>query len=48
MFSTETNITYHGFCDASKSAYAAVVYCRKTSKDGFISTNITKCDMLVG
>ncbi|XP_046811150.1 uncharacterized protein LOC111689777 [Lucilia cuprina] len=40
IFSSETNVTYHGFCDASSAAYAAVVYCCKTSADGEISSNI--------
>lgn len=40
IFSTETNVTYHGFCDASSAAYAAVVYCCKTSADGVVSSNI--------
>ncbi|KAI8119872.1 hypothetical protein CVS40_8789 [Lucilia cuprina] len=40
IFSTESIVTYHGFCDASKAAYAAVVYCRKTSADGITCTNI--------
>lgn len=40
LFSTETSVTNHGFCDASSKDYAAVVYCRKVSDDGTVSTNI--------
>lgn len=40
IFSTEKVVTFHGFCDASSSAYAAVKYSRKTSADGEVSTNI--------
>lgn len=40
IFSTQTKVTYYGFCDASSVAYAAVVYCCKTSVDGEVSTNI--------
>lgn len=40
IFSTEKVVTFHGFCDASSSAYAAVIYSRKTSADGEVSTNI--------
>ena len=40
IFSTETEITYHGFCDASSAAYAAVVYCCKMSSSGEMSLNI--------
>lgn len=40
IFSTESEVTYHGFCDASSSAYAAVIYCRKISSEGLVTSNI--------
>ncbi|XP_075162693.1 uncharacterized protein LOC142235322 [Haematobia irritans] len=40
IFTTEKDVAYHGFCDASNDAYAAVIYCLKKSNSGKVSSNI--------
>jgi len=40
VFTTENDVTYHGFCDASSAAYGAVIYCRVKSSSGLVTTNI--------
>lgn len=34
------NVEIHGFCDASQSAYSAVVYCKSNSSSGQIQVNL--------
>ena len=37
IWTNKNNCEFHGFCDASLDAYAAVVYCRSTNVDGTVS-----------
>ena len=40
IFSEGIQIEFHGFCDASEVAYAAVIYCRDVNSNGNIQTRI--------
>lgn len=36
----QSQITLHGFCDASKKAYAAVIYCKSVSAEGEVQIQL--------